>query len=292
MRKLSPAHLAIPVLAAMLAGIDAQAQVTVRQGAATGTAGSTATTNTSPRAVAGGCAGTAGSTCAANTTSTASPATTGAAAADPVSPPTETVPGLAGGNVRSSGTASAGATGNAAVNPSSASANNNSEIFTTGDASLGAFRLTPNTPDATPTGAALGRSPGQTSAGTAAGASSPGIAAGSENLGTVTGEAATTGFASGAVVPGVALAGGVGVAADGGITANGERVGSGGAGAATVVAGNAATPTPTFNMVAREGAAREARRRARGEEPRVYGIAPRTERDLTHQMPDDPIIRY
>jgi hypothetical protein len=38
--------------------------------------------------------------------------------------------------------------------------------------------------------------------------------------------------------------------------------------------------------------AKEQRRRARGDEPRVYGIAPRTERDLTKQMPDDPIIRY
>ena len=50
--------------------------------------------------------------------------------------------------------------------------------------------------------------------------------------------------------------------------------------------------TPIFDQAAREGRAKEARRRARGEEPRVYGIAPRTERDLTWQMPDDPIIRY
>jgi hypothetical protein len=52
------------------------------------------------------------------------------------------------------------------------------------------------------------------------------------------------------------------------------------------------TNTPTFNQAAREGRAREARRRAEGNEPRVIGIAPRTERDLTWQMPDDPIIRY
>ena len=50
--------------------------------------------------------------------------------------------------------------------------------------------------------------------------------------------------------------------------------------------------TPIFDQAAREGRAKEARRRARGEEPRVYGIAPRTDRDLTWQMPDDPIIRY
>jgi hypothetical protein len=50
--------------------------------------------------------------------------------------------------------------------------------------------------------------------------------------------------------------------------------------------------TPLFDQAAREGRAKEARRRATGNEPRVYGIAPRTDRDLTWQMPDDPIIRY
>jgi hypothetical protein len=53
-----------------------------------------------------------------------------------------------------------------------------------------------------------------------------------------------------------------------------------------------ATQTPLFDQVAREGHAKETRRRERGEEPRVYGIAPNTERDLTWQMPDDRIIRY
>jgi len=50
--------------------------------------------------------------------------------------------------------------------------------------------------------------------------------------------------------------------------------------------------TPIFDQAAREGRARDARRRAQGNEPRVIGIAPRTDRDLTWQMPDDPIIRY
>ena len=50
--------------------------------------------------------------------------------------------------------------------------------------------------------------------------------------------------------------------------------------------------TPIFDQAAREGRAKEQRRRASGNEPRVYGIAPRTDRDLTWQMPDDPIIRY
>lgn len=50
--------------------------------------------------------------------------------------------------------------------------------------------------------------------------------------------------------------------------------------------------TPIFDQVAREGRAKEERRKAQGYEPRIYGIAPRTNRDLTYQMPDDPIIRY
>lgn len=50
--------------------------------------------------------------------------------------------------------------------------------------------------------------------------------------------------------------------------------------------------TPIFDEVAREGRAKERQRRAQGNEPRIYGIAPRTDNDLTHQMPDDPIIRY
>lgn len=50
--------------------------------------------------------------------------------------------------------------------------------------------------------------------------------------------------------------------------------------------------TPIFDEVAREGRAKERQRRAQGNEPRIYGIAPRTDNDRTHQMPDDPIIRY
>jgi hypothetical protein len=140
-----------------------------------------------------------------------------------------------------------------------------------------------------PTGAALGQSPGQTSSGTAAGNSSSGIDAGSQNLGTV--NPSSTNLGNTALVPGVAVGGTAGIVASGtGVNANGERI-VGGNGS-TVVANAAPTPTPIFELTARQGAAREARRRARGEEPRVYGIAPRTDRDLTHQMPDDPIIRY
>jgi len=145
------------------------------------------------------------------------------------------------------------------------------------------FRTTPNTPDAMPTGAALGRSPGQTSSGTAAGNSSSGIDAGSQNLGTV--NPSGTNLGNTELVPGVAVGGTTGSAGTaGGANANGERIVNG--------ASTATTPTPIFDLTARQGAEREARRRDRGEEPRVYGIAPRTDRDLTRQMPDDPIIRY
>lgn len=108
--------------------------------------------------------------------------------------------------------------------------------------------------------------------------------AGSQNLGTV--NPSGTNLGNTALVPGVTVGGTTGVAgAAGSVNANGERAG-------IVVANDATPPTPLFELTARQGAAREARRRARGEEPRVYGIAPRTDRDLTHQMPDDPIIRY
>lgn len=79
-------------------------------------------------------------------------------------------------------------------------------------------------------------------------------------------------------------------------TSTGNDVLDPGAGTATSTpaanADPAVTSTPLFELVARQGTAKEAARRARGMEPRVYGIAPRTDRDLTHQMPDDPVIRY
>jgi hypothetical protein len=131
---------------------------------------------------------------------------------------------------------------------------------------------------------ALGTSPGQTSSGTFAGNSSAGIGADSSTLNTFNnGLANTTGTAT--LVPEGAV----------------SVIGGGSSGARVVGVPNAvspqgtgvgSTPTPLFDQAAREGRAKEARRRARGDEPRIYGIAPNTERDLTHQMPDDRIIRY
>jgi hypothetical protein len=127
---------------------------------------------------------------------------------------------------------------------------------------------------------ALGTSPGQTSSGTAAGNSSNGFATDSSTLGV-----SPLGVAT--VVPdNVSVIGG----------------GTTGGGFVSVVppapqqsqSVTIAPPTrtPLFDQAAREGREKEARRRARGDEPRVYGIAPNTERDLTWQMPDDRIIRY
>jgi hypothetical protein len=76
------------------------------------------------------------------------------------------------------------------------------------------------------------------------------------------------------------------------MNANGERMVPAPSAAANANQAAAPAPTPLFELAARQGMAKEARRKARGEEPRVYGIAPRTDRDLTNQMPDDPIIRY
>ena len=102
-----------------------------------------------------------------------------------------------------------------------------------------------------------------------------------------TGGVANTGMGTGVIVPGVVTT------MDPSLNANGERiVAAPAAPTASANASMATAPTPIFDLTARQGLAKEARRRARGEEPRVYGIAPRTERDLTHQMPDDPIIRY
>lgn len=129
---------------------------------------------------------------------------------------------------------------------------------------------------------ALGQSAGQSSSGTLAGNSSQGIGDGFSTL------------------PGTAVLvpeGNVSVIGAG-ATGSGAS-GSGAPGTSVVVnpqvqQGSAlgASNTPLFDQAAREGRAREQRRRAQGVEPRIYGIAPNTERDLTWQMPDDPIIRY
>lgn len=134
---------------------------------------------------------------------------------------------------------------------------------------------------------ALGTSPGQSSSGTLAGNSSPGIGADSTGLNNGFNNDLNGGRAGNGVAT-VLPEGNVSVIGGG----NGARVvGVPGAVSAQGTAPGA-TSTPLFDQAAREGRAREARRRAQGNEPRIYGIAPNTERDLTWQMPDDRIIRY
>lgn len=127
---------------------------------------------------------------------------------------------------------------------------------------------------------ALGTSAGQSSSGTLVGNSSPGIGADSSGL--------NTGAFGVGGAPVLVPEGNVSVIGGG---TTGARV-AGVPATTGQQAPLAASSTPLYDQVAREGAAKEARRRARGEEPRVYGIAPNTERDLTWQMPDDRIIRY
>jgi hypothetical protein len=127
---------------------------------------------------------------------------------------------------------------------------------------------------------ALGTSAGQSSSGTLAGNSGQGIGADSTGLGTNS-------------LPGVATIVPEGnVSVIGGTTGGGMVAGAGQQVQPQQVTIAGSTPTPLFDQAAREGRAKEARRRAAGNEPRIYGIAPNSERDLTWQMPDDKIIRY
>lgn len=282
MRKLTPAYVVTSVAIA-LGSTAALAQLQIQRvgpASSTTTASGTTATTSGPTAATGGCVGSGGSTCTANTTSSNSTPATGsvgsAAPSETTSEAGVTAPGAAPTTATA---ASSGATASTPARPD----------FANSAAADAPFRTTPNTSDAMPTGAALGRSPGQTSSGTAAGNSSSGIDAGSQNLGTV--NPSGTNIGNTTLLPGVTVGGAAGIAASGtGVSATGERIAGDNGG--TVAANAAPTPTPIFELTARQGAAREARRRARGEEPRVYGIAPRTDRDLTHQMPDDPVIRY
>jgi hypothetical protein len=144
-------------------------------------------------------------------------------------------------------------------------------------------------PFATDSGnSALGQSPGQTSAGTASGNSAPGIDAGSATLGTDT---TLAGTAPGGVAFGTGAAFAPTVA--GGIDVNGQRGNpsqNGGGGA--VQQSTTVITTPILDQTVRQAQAREQRRRNAGQTPRIIGIAPNTDADLSHQMPDDRIIRY
>jgi len=100
---------------------------------------------------------------------------------------------------------------------------------------------------------------------------------------------ALNGAAAGTTTPTVAPV--VDVGAGGGYLAGGNAA-MGGSSVTLAPPAPAATATPLLDQVTRTEALKQARRRAEGREPRVIGIAPRTDVDRTDQMPDDPIIRY
>lgn len=291
MRKLSPAIIATAVAMAFATTATAQR---IGVTSATGTNGSTVTTSTSSAATAAG---------------TTSSGTTGTNRTNPsLEPRAQVQTPPAGSEPVSSGPAFNRSEDR---RPPTDTTTASGFATTTND-------VTANNGNAAPVGSALGTSAGQTSAGTAgarsAGAGVTGIT--SPNLGlsgtTVASAQGTIVNANGSavngvdggtltgnfIVPGAGFAGGGftgGMGDPSGVNANGERVGSGGAdfrAASNVVVAPAPAPTPIFNQAAARGAARDAARRARGDEPRIIGLAPRTDRDLSHQMPDDPIIRY
>ena len=299
MRKLSPAIIATAV--AMAFATTAATAQRIGVATATGTNGSTVTSSTTSTGTAGTTAANTGTTGTTRTDLNLEPR------AQVQAPPAGSAPASTGPAFNRSEDRRPPT--DTATTPTTASG----FATTTND-------VTPNSGNAAPLGSALGTSAGQTSAGTAgaqsAGAGVTGVtnpnlgfsgttvssaqgtivnANGLNNGAGVNGLAGGT-LAGNVIVPGAGFAGGGftgGMGDASGVNANGERVGSGGAdfrAANNVVV--APTPTPIFNQAAARGAAREAARRARGDEPRIIGLAPRTDRDLTHQMPDDPIIRY
>jgi hypothetical protein len=136
----------------------------------------------------------------------------------------------------------------------------------------------------------LGISPGQTSPGTLSGNSGPGIGGGTETLGTNGGTVNGTATAGSNTVVPVDVMGGV---AGGVYGAGGTPTAvAGGSNVTIAPAGNAGAAMPLLDQATRQEQQKEARRRAEGREPRIVGIAPRTDVDRTNEMPDDPIIRY
>jgi hypothetical protein len=231
--------------------------------------------------VSGATIGTSGTTASGTTTSTTGTATTGTTTTGT----TTTFTGADTPNVAATGssTANTASTSNVAGGGSATAFGTNTT--TDINAATPGNSFAPGGSFSNDSGnTALGTSPGQTSSGTFAGNSSNGIGADSSTLNNSLNNGTTTAN-NATLVP----EGSVSVIGGG---AGGSRVV--GAPGATQQQGTtgSATATPLFDQAAREGRAREARRRAKGDEPRVYGIAPNTERDLTWQMPDDRIIRY
>jgi hypothetical protein len=107
--------------------------------------------------------------------------------------------------------------------------------------------------------------------------------------GTLNGSTSTAATTTTSVAPVTDFGGGV---VGGGGSFGGGNAAIGGSSVTIAPPAPAASATPLLDQVTRTETAKQARRRAEGREPRVIGIAPRTDVDRTDQMPDDPIIRY
>lgn len=229
---------------------------------------------------------------------TTAPVPTGGIATPPTAIGAPGAPGTTQGFIPFTGSATTGvnavtaapSTANATASsapssvPAAGAANTTTQSMTTDASSFG-----PNSSFTNDSGnAELGTSPGQTSSGTAAGNAGAALDVGSATLGTngagQAANAATLGATPGIIVPdfvGGYLGGGPYGVAPVGASAS-----------TTVIASNPTAATPLLDQVTRNEERREARRRAEHREPRVIGIAPRTNADRTDEMPDDPIIRY
>lgn len=278
MRSPSPAFIVTSVVLA-LASTAASAVTTATT---TTSMGTTSTPATAPRTATGGCTGTGGSSC--STASTATATSPGTSAGSTSSAPSETLPGQnvtapAPAGTTASTSTSTGATG--ATNPTAGTA-------TAIDTTRGATNNS--------TGPLVDIVQGS------------GATVGTASTGSTTDTASNNpnnplnpapGLANGFVVPGIVTdVGAVGDAGNG-VNANGERVANAGGNAAnngappnSIVAGGNVFTLPLYDATTKAATAREIRRRERGQEPRVIGMAPRTDNDLTWQMPDDRIIRY
>lgn len=261
MRSLSPAFVLTSVAIA-LASTAAAAQTVRSTSAPAPTA--TAPTSSTARATTGGCTGTGGSSCTASGTST-SASSTGASSS------------LSGAFSSSSGAPSETTGANV-----STAANNNA---------TGAVTTVDNTSNnSTGPLSGLVENNGNTAISGDTSATGP----------SGTGTTNHKGFASGLLVPGLGTDLRALDDAGSGLNANGERVAGNGNGNAanngaalnTLTTGNTVYTLPLYDTVTKAATARELRRRAAKQEPRVIGLAPRTDKDLTYQMPNDRIIRY
>jgi hypothetical protein len=270
MHKLSPAYVATAVVVAFgAAAVGAQTiasggvvrgtPATATTGTTTATTGTTTATtggaSTTP-ATGGGCTGTNGSTCTTSSGTTTSGASTTATSAN--SAPLNT------------------------INPATVSSSTPGATSTTGAAETGTA-ANASAAQGTNNAASLGTTNANGTIGNTTGTYT-GPAVSPNNSGNMVG-----------IIPGNAGINGI-VPVD----ANGNPIGNpSGPNVVVQVPTNGATmggttivATPLLDQVTRNASARDTARRAKKQEPRIIGLAPRTDANKTDQIPDDKIIRY